>query len=179
MRRAVTLVAAAALLVAMTACSSPASSSSSYYLAPAILGTTSSGESLDTTTAPQPGVQNSTFPRAAFAGKPGASQIAVASGPTAISRDRAIELARSNASGDSPAIQLRSAIHVTLPAAFVAAATRGARTKATSAWMVTYTGLPSSHETSSMPGAAVTTDRTVALDADTGAVIATSEYPAR
>lgn len=179
MRRAVTLVAAAALLVATTGCSRPASSSSSYYVAPAILGTTSSGESLDTTTAPQPGVQSSTFPRAAFAGKPGAGEIAVASGPTGISRDRAIELARPIVVGNPSTVQLRSAIHVTLPAAFVAAVSKGARTKATSVWMVTYTGLPSSHAAGVMPGTAVASDRTVALDADTGAVIATAEYPAQ
>jgi len=179
MRRAVTLVAAAALLVAMAGCSSPASSSNSYYLAPAVLGTTSSGESLDTTVVPQSGVGNSTFPRAAFAGKPGVGQIAVASGPTAISRDRAIELARPSASGNSPTVQLRSAIHVTLPAAFVAAVSTGARTKITSAWMVTYTGLPPSRKASSMPGSSAPSDRTVALDADTGAVIATAEYPAQ
>ena len=177
MRRAVTLIAAAALLVATTGCSRPASSSSSYYLAPAVLGTTSSGESLDTTTAPQSGVRNSSFPRAAFAGKPGVAQIAVASGPTAISRERAIELARPDAAGNPSTIQLLSAIHVTLPAAFVAAVSKGARATATSAWIVTYSGLPSNHSDGSKPGAQAPSDRTVALDAETGAVIATAEYP--
>lgn len=172
-------MAAAALLLATVGCSRPASSSSSYYLAPAVLGTTSSGESLDTTAAPQTGVQNATFPRAAFAEVPGVRDIAVASGPTGISRERAIELAHPNVPNNPGSVQPLSAIHVTLPAAFVAAVSKGTRTKATSAWMVTYSGLPSSHETSSMPGTAVTSDRTVALDAETGAVIATTEYPAR
>ena len=178
MRRAVTFVATAALLCATVGCSRPASSSS-YYLAPAILGTTSSGESLETTTAPQTGVQNSSFPRAAFADKPGVREIAVASGPTGISRERAVGLAHPNVPNNPSSVQLLSAIHVTLPAAFVAAVSKGARTKATSAWMVTYSGLPSGRETSSTPGTSLGSNRTVALDAETGAVIATTEYPAR
>jgi len=177
MRRAVTFTAAAALLLVTVGCSRPASSSSSYYLAPAILGTTSSGESLETTMAPQTGVQNSSFPRTAFADKPGVREIAVASGPTGISRERAVELARPNVPNNPSSVQLLSAIHVTLPAAFVAAVSKGARTKATSAWIVTYSGLPSSRETSFTPGTSLGSNRTVALDAETGAVIATAEYP--
>ena len=178
--RRVTLVAAAVLLALTTGCAKQASPASSYYLPPQVLGTTASGESLDTSAAaPQSGVQDATFPRAAFAAPPGASQITVATGVTTITRDRAVEIGKPAAASDLPSIRLRSAIHVTLPATFVSAITKGARTGATSAWLVTYTGLPASHTASSTPGTAPPSDRTVAVDAETGAVIGVAVYPGR
>ena len=178
--RGVTLLAATVLVLLTAGCVKQESPASSYYLSPQVLGTTSSGESLDTTApAPQLGVQDATFPRAAFADTPGANQIAVATGATTITRDRALEIGKPAAARTLSSIQLRSAIHVTLPAAFMTAVTKGARTKAAPAWIVTYTGLPGSRDTSATPGTARPSDRTVAIDADTGAVIATVVYPAQ
>ena len=94
--RGVTVLATAVLVLLTAGCVKQESPASSYYLSPQVLGTTSSGESLDTTApAPQPGVQDATFPRAAFADTPGANQITVATGDTAISRGFRRDTARS------------------------------------------------------------------------------------
>ena len=189
MRRAAILTAAALVLLAAAGCSSNSpSTTNSYYLSPAVLGSTSAGESLDTTTMPQTGVQNSTFPRAAFGNDPSAAQITVATGPTAISRDRAIELTNH---GLGEGAQLVSAIHVTLPTAWLRGVLNDPKkAKPTSAWVVTYTAVSSrpagggvsrgtqGTPTATVPGSSPARMATIVIDATTGEQLFMSEYPA-
>jgi hypothetical protein len=196
MRRAVTVSAAALLVLSVAGCAPSSPSNSGYYVSPQILGTRSSGESLDTTLTPQSGVDNSTFPRAAFGNDPSAAQITVATGPTAISRDKAIELTSKGAAFKDAT--LVSAVHVTLPTAFMRVVLSDPKkAKPTSAWVVTFTGVAitayGGHVIRAAPGGARSTQvatptaevpgtapaymATSVIDATTGELLYGSDYP--
>lgn len=182
MRRRIVVTVLGVLLLAAAGCSSQVAAPSAPPVNPsAVLGSTSSGD-VAQTPAQNGGIRDHSYPRDAFAGKPSANLITVATGDTAVSAEAAAQAARPTEADSQPTIHLVSAVHVTLPAAFVASVTSGKSAKETSAWAVTYTGVPLKHALPAPNGSPIgqgtirVGDRTVLVDAETGAIIASDEY---
>ncbi|MDR3685436.1 MAG: hypothetical protein P4L93_00525 [Coriobacteriia bacterium] len=171
----VAAVVAVGLAAAGCAHSVPAASDASHFV---VLG--SDGGTGAVVAAPtMPGLDANSVPQDGIKGVPGASDVVVASGSPAISRDRAIEI------GHPSDGTLVSAIYVLLPKIFVAAVVNNPKTsKPTTAWIVTWTGVTQqAHGGAYAPGKVTTPtpvrhgDTTVVIDATTGEQLLATEYP--
>ena len=186
MRRVIAVVAVAALLAATGCSGAPAGSKASLQdsSAPVVLGTSAATEASGSMPPASSGVTANSIPAGAFAGIPGVGAIAVASGQAAVSRSRAIEVVRALLGASAGRATLVSAVHVTLPVAFMRAARKdSAQAKPTSAWIVTYTNVvqvssgPASAAGPSIAGRTRLGNTSVAIDARSGKQLVRSDYP--
>jgi hypothetical protein len=174
MRRSVWIAASVAtLLVAVAGCSGKAQSATSTWNASqfVVLGSEPSTE--NAATSAMPGLAASSIPREALKGIPGADDVAVTTGTSAITRQQAIDLTRPKDG------TLVSAVYVALPIRFMQAVFNDPKkAKPRTAWLVTWTGV-ALHRI----GAAGTGPRplrsghsTVVIDATTGEQLLLTQY---
>jgi len=132
-------------------------------------------------TTPMPGLDANSVPQDAIKGVPGASDVVVASGTPAVSRDRAIEMSQPRTG------KLVSAVYVLLPRKFMTAVLNNPKkAKPTTAWIVTWTGVrevPASgggqaivKGGNSGPRSTGVGDTTAVIDATTGEQLLLTEY---